>query len=113
MKHIKLFEEFVSENTMSPSKESEVLIDDIKLENGKIISSAEIVGTIINSETEKAIEDLLYDKYGQNAFKAGEMETIKKYWNEFQAEEKEAEAEEETEAEGEDEGGEDDPLADL
>ena len=110
MKHIKLFEEFIREDAMSPNKESDVVIDDIKLENGKNITAAEIVGAIINTDTEKEIEEFFYGKYGQNAFKAGEMETIKKYWNEYQAEEKEAEAEDEGGEDGEEE---EDPLADL
>jgi len=104
MKYVKLFEQFIKEDAMKPNEESEVIVDDIELENGKIISSAEIVGVIINSESESELEDYFYSKYGQNAFKAGELAEINKLWNEYTAEEKEKEAEEEKEAEG----GEDD-----
>lgn len=104
MKYVKLFEQFIKEDAMKPNEESEVIVDDIKLENGKIISSAEIVGVIINSESEAELEEYFYSKYGQNAFKAGELAEINKLWNEYTAEEKEKEAEEEKEAEG----GEDD-----
>lgn len=104
MKYVKLFEQFIKEDAMKPNEESEVIVDDIELENGKIISSAEIVGVIINSESEAELEDYFYSKYGQNAFKAGELAEINKLWNEYTAEEKEKEAEEEKEAEG----GEDD-----
>lgn len=104
MKYVKLFEQFIKEDAMKPNEESEVIVDDIELENGKIISSAEIIGVIINSESEAELEDYFYSKYGQNAFKAGELAEINKLWNEYTAEEKEKEAEEEKEAEG----GEDD-----
>ena len=104
MKYVKLFEQFIKDDAMKPNEESEVIVDDIELENGKIISSAEIVGVIINSESESELEDYFYSKYGQNAFKAGELAEINKLWNEYTAEEKEKEAEEEKEAEG----GEDD-----
>jgi len=104
MKYVKLFEQFIKEDAMKPNEESEVIVDDIELENGKIISSAEIVGVIINSESESELEDYFYSKYGQDAFKAGELAEINKLWNEYTAEEKEKEAEEEKEAEG----GEDD-----
>jgi len=104
MKYVKLFEQFIKEDAMKPNEESEVIVDDIELENGKIISSAEIDGVIINSESESELEDYFYSKYGQNAFKAGELAEINKLWNEYTAEEKEKEAEEEKEAEG----GEDD-----
>lgn len=107
MKYIKLFEQFIKEEAMKPGKDSEIVIDDVSLENGKTISSAEIVGAIVNSETELELEDFFYTKYGQNAFKQGELATIKKYWSEYQTETKEAESEAEKEAKGGDseEGG--------
>ena len=110
MKYLKLFEQFISEEAMKPNKDSDVVIDDIELENGKIISSAEIVGAIINAESEKELEKFFYDKYGQNAFKQGELAKIKEIWNEYQVEEKEKEAEAEKEAEG---GKEEDLLAGI
>ena len=110
MKHIKLFEDFINEMSMKPDSESDIIIDDITLEDERVISSAEVVGAIINSESEQELEDFFYSKYGQNAFKQGELAEIKKYWNEYQSEAKEKEAEEEKDSEG---GGEDDPLADL
>lgn len=118
MKYVKLFEEFISEETMKPNLDSDVVVDDIRLEDETIISSAEIVGAIINSESEKELEDYFYDKYGQNAFKAGELAKINQLWNEFQAEQKEedAEAEKEEDAGKDPESSEDDAenvLADL
>lgn len=114
MKLVKLFEEFIKEDAAKPNPDSDVAADDITLEDGRVISSAEIVGAIVNSETEKELEDFFYDKYGQNAFKAGELAQIKQLWNEYYAEEKEKEAEEEGEEDA-GSGGEDtgDELADL
>jgi hypothetical protein len=112
MKHIKLFEQFIKERAMRPNPDSDVVVDDIELENETIISAAEIVGVILNTETEKEAEDFFYKKYGENAFKQGEMAKIKEIWNEYNAEEKEKEAEEEKE-DGEEKGGADDILAGL
>lgn len=127
MKYVKLFEQFIKEDTMKPGEESEVTVDDITLEDGKTISSAEIVGAIVNSENEKQLEDYFFDKYGQNAFKQGELAEIKQKWNEWYAEQKEEEADAEKEeeapagaeaeagAEGAEEGGDDidSELADI
>jgi len=123
MKYVKLFEQFIKENTAKPNPDSDVVADDITLEDERVISSAEIIGAIINSESEKELEDYFYDKYGQTAFRAGELAGIKQLWNEYQAEVKELEAEEEgeapategePEAEGESEdGAADDILDDL
>jgi len=77
MKYVKLFEQFIKEDTMKPGEESEVTVDDITLEDGKTIPSAEIVGVIVNSENEKQLEDYFFDKYGQNAFKQSELAEIK------------------------------------
>lgn len=111
MKYVKLFEQFIKEEAMKPGKESDIVIDDVTLEDGREISSAEIVGAIINSESEDELEKYFFDKFGENAFKQGELAEIKQLWNEYQAEEKEAEAEAEKEEEG---GGEDDlGLGDL
>lgn len=101
MKYVKLFEEFISEDAMKPNPDSDVVVDDIRLEDERVIKAAEIVGLIVNAETEKELEDYFYDKYGQTAFKAGEMAKIKEYWNEYYAEVKELEAEEEKEEEAE------------
>ena len=127
MKYVKLFEQFIKEDTMKPGEESEVTVDDITLEDGKTISSAEIVGAIVNSENEKQLEDYFFDKYGQNASKQGELAEIKQKWNEWYAEQKEEEADAEKEeeapagaeaeagAEGAEEGGDDidSELADI
>lgn len=110
MKYVKLFEQFISEEAMKAGKDSDVVIDDITLEDGKTISSAEVVGVMVNSESEDELEQYFFDKYGQNAFKQGELAEIKQKWNEWHAEQKEAEAEAEKEAGG----GEDDMgLGDL
>jgi len=127
MKYVKLFEQFIKEETMKPGEESEVTIDDITLEDGNTITAAEIVGVIVNSENEKQLEEYFFDKYGQNAFKQGELAEIKQKWNEWYAEQKEEEADAEKEeeaptgaeaeagAEDSEEGGDDieSELADL
>ena len=99
MKYVKLFEQFIKEETMKPGEESEVTIDDITLEDGNTITAAEIVGVIVNSENEKQLEEYFFDKYGQNAFKQGELAEIKQKWNEWYAEQKEEEADAEKEEE--------------
>lgn len=113
-----LFEAKLSEETMKPGEESDVVIDDITLEDGREISSAEIVGAIVNSESEDELESYFFDKFGENAFKQGELAEIKQKWNEWYAEKKEeeADAEKEEDTGGEEEGGggsADDVLADL
>lgn len=107
MKYVKLFEQFINEKTMKPDPESDVVVDEINLENGKVISSAEIVGAIINSESEDELEEFFFDKYGENAFKQGELAEIKQKWNEWYAEKKEKEAEDEEQPEVKDSDSED------
>ena len=104
MKYLKLFEQFIKEEAMKPEEDSDVVIDDVTLEDGREISSAEIVGAIVNSESEDELEEYFFDKYGENAFKQGELAEIKQRWNEWYAEKKEEEAEAEKE---EDKGGKD------
>jgi hypothetical protein len=110
MKYVKLFEQFINEEAMKAGKESDIVVDDVTLEDGKTISSAEIVGVIVNSESEDELEEYFFDKFGENAFKQGELAEIKQKWNEWHAEQKEEEAEAEKEEDG---GEEEDPLADL
>jgi hypothetical protein len=123
MKYLKLFEDFIKEEAMSPNPDSDIVADDITLEDGRTVSSAEIIGAIINSESEDELEDFFFGKYGENAFKQGELAEIKQLWNEYMAEEKEKEAEEEEGGDDSGEGGDDsgeggdtelaDELADL
>lgn len=113
MKNLKTFEQFIgrmNEEAIKAGEESKVVIADMITTNGTEISSEEILGIVISSETEEEIPDKMYDKFGQTAFSTEDIETVNKYWNEIQAEKKEKEKEAEKEAEG---GEGEDPLAGL
>ena len=111
MKHVKLFEEFINEDSVKAGKESDIVIKDMITQDGTEISSEEILGLVVSSESEEEMVEKMYDKYGNTTFSEEDMSTLKGYWNEYSAEQKEKEVEAEKEAE-EDAGGED-PLADM
>jgi hypothetical protein len=114
MKNLKTFEQYwssITEDAIKAGEESEVVIDDMITTDGTEISSEEILGIVISSETEEETVDKMYDKFGQLSFSTEDIEKIKKYFNDYQAEVKEKEKEAEKEADGGD--GEEDPLADL
>lgn len=107
MKNLKTFEQFIggmNEEAIKAGEDSEVVIDDMITTNGTEISSEELLGIIVSSETEEEAADKMYDKFGQLAFSTEDIETVKKYWNDVQAEKKEKEKEAEDEAGGDGEG---------
>lgn len=105
MKKLMTFEQFVSEDAINANPDSEVVIDDMITHDGTEISSEEILGIVVSADNEEQAVDKMYDKFGQTAFSEEDISTIKKYWNDLSAEEKEAEKEAES---GDDaEGGED------
>lgn len=119
MKHVKLFEEFIAEDAMQVTPESDVTVDDYTTDNGELIKSSEIIGVIVSSESEKEFLDYFYDAYGQGAFTKSDTETLAKYYNDYleeitakETEEEEAEKKSEEAPEGET-GSEEDPLAGL
>ena len=103
MKHVRLFEEFISEEATQVTPESDVKVDDYTTDAGKEIKSTEIVGAIVSSETEKEFTDYLYSEYGNAAFTEGDISTLVTYYNEYQEELNAEEAEEEADAEAEEE----------
>jgi uncharacterized protein with ParB-like and HNH nuclease domain len=115
MKNLKTFEEFIStkiqEDALKAGEESELYIDDVKLDSGEDIKSAEILGSILAKSTEKEFKQYFYDEYGEGAFAEGEIDQLVKMYNDYKTEEAEKEKEEEGDAEGE--GEEDDPLAGI
>jgi hypothetical protein len=113
MKHIKLFEEFhsITEGAMKVTPESDVEIDDYTTDDGVEIKSSEIVGVISSASTEKEFKDYFYETYGQGAFTKNDIETLCKYYMEYEEEVVAAETEEEEEEEGSSDG--DDELDDL
>ena len=116
MKRIKLYEEFIrglNEGAMEVTPDSDVKVDDYTTDAGELIKSAEIVGAIVSSETEKEFQDYFYDQYGIDAFTEGDIAALAKYYNEYDEEITAAETEEEEAAKKEEEGGEEDPLAGL
>ena len=111
MKHVKLFEEFINEDSVKAGQESELVIKDMITQDGTEISSEEILGLAVSSESEEEMVEKMYDKYGNTTFSEEDMSILKKYWNDYSAEQKEKEMEAEKEAE--EESGEEDPLADI
>lgn len=99
MKIIKTFEEFISEDSLKAGEDSKIYVDDLSLDSGKTIKSAEILGAITASQTENDFKDYFYKEYGQDAFAEGEMDVLTAYFLDKSAED----AEEEKEAEGEEE----------
>lgn len=115
MKRIKLYEEYITslkEGAMQVTPESDVMIDDYTTDDGQEIKSAEIVGAIVSSKTEKEFKDYFYDQYGLSAFTENDLSTLVKYYNEYTEELNAKEAEEEEKAKEEEEGGED-SLGDM
>jgi len=112
MKIIKTFEEFIQEDALKAGEESKVYVEDLKLDSGETIKSAEILGAITASATENDFKDYFFNEYGNDAFAEGEMDILVKYYLDKSAEE--AEEEKEAEKEEGDEGGEEeDPLAGI
>lgn len=99
MKIIKTFEEFISEDSLKAGEDSKIYVEDLSLDSGKTIKSAEILGAITASQTENDFKDYFYKEYGQDAFAEGEMDVLTAYFLDKSAED----AEEEKEAEGEEE----------
>lgn len=90
-----LFVQKLNENSIKAGEDSEVYIDDYRLDSGKTIKAAEILGAIKSSSTEKQFKQYFFDEYGEASFSSGELENITKFFNKVKAEEKEDEAEEE------------------
>lgn len=109
-KIIRTFEEFISEDALKAGEDSKIYVEDVKLNSGKTIKSAEILGAITSSATESEYKDYFYREYGNDAFAEGEMDTLLAYYLDKSAEEAEKEKEAEKEAE---ESEEEDPLADI
>jgi len=112
MKIIKTFEDFIAEDALRAGEESKVFVDELKLDSGSEIKSAEILGAITASKTEDEFKDYFYTEYGEAAFAEGEMDILTGYYLDKSAEDAEAEKEAEKEEGGEEEGD-DDPLAGM
>lgn len=112
MKIIKTFEEFIQEDALKAGEESKVYVEDLKLDSGATIKSAEILGAITASATENDFKDYFFNEYGNDAFAEGEMDILVKYYLDKSAEEAEEEKEAEKEEDGEG-GEEEDPLAGI
>jgi hypothetical protein len=102
----------VDEGALKAGEESEIYIDDVKLDSGAEIKSAEILGAITSKPTEKEFKQYFYDEYGEGAFAEGEIDQLVKMFNDYQAEQAEDEKEEEKDG-GEGEDGGDDALGGL
>lgn len=110
---LKTFEQFVNEAAIKAGKDSEIIIQDMVTRDDTEISAEEILGLVVSSESEEEMAEKAYDKFGNAAFSEEEIMLLKKYWNDYSAEQKEKEAEAEKEEEGEDDMGLGDLDADL
>ena len=111
-KIFRTFEEFVSEDALKAGEDSKIYVQDLTLDSGHTIKSAEILGAITASSTEEDFKEYFFQEYGNDAFAEGEMDILTAYYLDKSAEEaeEEKEAEKDAEAEG---GEEEDPLADI
>lgn len=105
MKHLQTFKNYsnLTEDALEVGDDSDVIVDDILLDSGEKIKSAEIIGVINTSKTEKEFKEYFYKEYGNNAFTEEDMQTLLKYFLEVETEKTEKETEEE-EAGGDDAG---------
>lgn len=110
-KIIRTFEEFIGEDALKAGEDSKIYVEDVTLDSGKTIKSAEILGAITASQTESEFKDYFYREYGNDAFAEGEMDILLAYFLDKSAED--AEEEKEAEGEADAEGEEEDPLADI
>ena len=111
-KIFKTFEEFVGEDALKAGEDSKIYVQDLTLDSGATIKSAEILGAITASSTEQDYKDYFFREYGNDAFAEGEMDILTAYFLDKSAEDAEEEKEAEKEAD-QGEGGEEDPLADI
>ena len=112
-KIFKTFEEFVGEDALKAGEDSKIYVQDLTLDSGATIKSAEILGAITASKTEKEFKDYFFNEYGQDAFAEGEMDILVKYYLDKETEDAEEEKEAEKEADAEEGGEEEDPLAGI
>lgn len=110
-KIIRTFEEFIGEDALKAGEDSKIYVEDVTLDSGKTIKSAEILGAITASQTESEFKDYFYREYGNDAFAEGEMDILLAYFLDKSAED--AEEEKEAEGEADAEGEEEDPLAGI
>ena len=120
MKHLKTFNNYINlaEGAIEVGDDSDVIVDDLLLDSGEKIKSAEIIGVIKTSKTEKEYKDYFYKEYGNNAFTEEDMQTLVKLYLEVETEETAKETEEEEAEKSEEGGGEgdtglEDELGDL
>ena len=109
----KTFEEFITEDALKAGEESDVYVEPLTLDSGSEIKSAEILGAITASKTEKEFKDYFFQQQGQDAFAEGEMDNLVKYYLDKETEDAEEEKEEEKEAGKEEEGGDDELDLDI
>lgn len=107
MKNLKTFQNYfqLAEAAREVGEESDVIVDDILLDSGQTIKSAEIIGVIKTSKTEKEFKEYFYKEYGNNAFTEEDMQTLVKYYLEVETEETAKETEEEEKEKEKEEGG--------
>ena len=116
---LKTFNQFITEAQLTSIKageDSKVEVSDQKTVDGDVISAQEILGQILNAETEDEFKAYFYDKYGSTKFDVETMGQMLTDYQDYYAEQAEKEKEdekEEEEAEGGGEGAGDDLDIDI
>ena len=111
---LKTYTEFLNEAQLSSIKageDSRVEVSDQKTIDGDVIPAQEILGQILNAETEDEFKAYFYDKYGSTKFDTATMGQMLTAYQDYYAEKAEEEKEKEKEKEEEEKG--DDALGDL
>lgn len=111
---LKTYSEFLVESQLSSIKageDSRVEVSDQKTVDGDVIAAQEILGQILNAETEDEFKAYFYDKYGSTKFDTATMGQMLTAYQDYYAEKAEEEKEKEKEKEEEEKG--DDALGDL
>jgi len=115
---LKTYNEFLNEAQLSSIKagdDSKIEVSDQKTVDGDVISAQEILGQILNAETEDEFKAYFYEKYGSTKFDTATMGQMLTDYQDYYAEqaEKEKEAEKEEEPTDDGEGAGDDLDIDI
>ena len=93
---LKTYSEFLNEAQLSSIKageDSRVEVSDQKTIDGDVIPAQEILGQILNAETEDEFKAYFYDKYGSTKFDTATMGQMLTAYQDYYAEKAEEEKE--------------------
>ena len=113
---LKTYTEFLNESQLSSIKagdDSKVEVSDQKTVDGDVIPAQEILGQILNAETEAEFKAYFYDKYGSTKFDTATMGQMLTDYQDYYAEQAEKEDEDEEKPAEDDEDTGDDLDIDI